>query len=382
MLFSAPKYVEPPIEFKDTPIKIAIETVFLKTGVCYSIEVQDLTTYGTVSLIINEKIELDKFLTLILEIKNLTFAVDEKGVYHIKKKVKEQKKRISIDFPNTPIRKALEEVFKMADVVFVIEVPGIESYGNITLVFSEPQELDTILYCILDPRTLTFTVDSNGKYRIKKKSEKSKLPLKYVEPPIDFQNTPVKIAIETVFLKAGVQYSIEIADLTAFGNVTLAITERQELDTMLALILEPKNLQFIVDASGIYHVMKKEKDNSAPPRVTKLYAITDATAGGAFIGDEKDLQAYYQKKDGGLDEYYVLPPLDLKNTPIKTALEVVFAKAGLQDIKFLGDPDVNVTVSIKEKTPLNVLIIEILKDANVKIENKSGIFYLTQIKKK
>jgi len=102
---------------------------------------------------------------------------------------------------------------------------------------------------------------------------------KFVEPPIDFPNTPVKVALETVFLKSGVQYSIDVDDITTFGNVTLTINEKQELETVLSLILEPKNLEFKVDASGIYHIKKKEKGDATPPRVTKLYALTYATAG-------------------------------------------------------------------------------------------------------
>ncbi|OGF48711.1 MAG: hypothetical protein A2231_10760 [Candidatus Firestonebacteria bacterium RIFOXYA2_FULL_40_8] len=103
--------------------------------------------------------------------------------------------------------------------------------------------------------------------------------VKFVEAPIDFPNTPVKVALETVFLKSGVPYSIEVPDLSTFGNVTLTITERQELDTVLALILEPKNLECKVDAGGIYHVKKKVPDDNKLPRVTKLYALTYATAG-------------------------------------------------------------------------------------------------------
>ncbi|OGF47549.1 MAG: hypothetical protein A2452_02520 [Candidatus Firestonebacteria bacterium RIFOXYC2_FULL_39_67] len=103
--------------------------------------------------------------------------------------------------------------------------------------------------------------------------------VKFVEAPIDFPNTPVKVALETVFLKSGVAYAIEVADMGVYGNVTLSITERQELDTVLNLILEPKGLQFTVDAGGIYHVKKKEKEDTKAPRVTKLYALTYATAG-------------------------------------------------------------------------------------------------------
>ncbi|MFH1073540.1 MAG: hypothetical protein V1752_00470, partial [Candidatus Firestonebacteria bacterium] len=49
---------------------------------------------------------------------------------------------------------------------------------------------------------------------------------KFVEAPIDFPNTPVKVALETVFLRSGVQYSIEVDNIDTFGNVTLTINER------------------------------------------------------------------------------------------------------------------------------------------------------------
>ncbi|MCX5776073.1 MAG: hypothetical protein NTX32_00330 [Candidatus Firestonebacteria bacterium] len=101
----------------------------------------------------------------------------------------------------------------------------------------------------------------------------------YVEPPIDFPNTPVKLALETVFMKTGVQYSIDVEDIDSYGKVTLTITERHELETVLNLLLEPKNLEFVKDAGSIYHIKKKAKETTSVVRVTKLYALTYATAG-------------------------------------------------------------------------------------------------------
>ena len=101
--------------------------------------------------------------------------------------------------------------------------------------------------------------------------------LMFIEPPIDFPNTPVKVALETVFLKTGIQYSIDVDDIGKYGNVTLTITQRQELDTLLLLILEPKNLKFARDAHGIYHI-----SNAPVPiwscGVRKLYPLTYVSA--------------------------------------------------------------------------------------------------------
>jgi len=103
---------------------------------------------------------------------------------------------------------------------------------------------------------------------------------KYVEAPLEFTNTPLKLAIETVFLKAGVKYSIE-KELTHYGNVTLTITQKQDLDTILNLILEPKNLRFKVDADKVYHIgyFIDHEYCGGNRKVTKLYPLTYVLAG-------------------------------------------------------------------------------------------------------
>ncbi len=104
----------------------------------------------------------------------------------------------------------------------------------------------------------------------------------FVEPPLEFTDTLVKTALDTIFLKAGnVPFSIEIPTGTEIGLVTLKLTEKTELEALLKLILIPRNLDFKKDAGGVYHITKKsvEAAAAAPARVTKLFALTYATAG-------------------------------------------------------------------------------------------------------
>lgn len=181
---------------------------------------------------------------------------------------------------------------------------------------------------------------------------------KFIEPPISFSDTPLNVAVETVFLAAGAQYCIEIP-LSPYGNVNLNIKRKMELDSLLSLLLDPKGLTF-TKISNIYIIKKKQ--NADPVRVTKFYSPNSAPLESSEIE-------------------YIYPPLEFKNTPVKTALETLFIKVGT-NIKFYGDPDEKITYTLKEKMPVKVLLLILLKDTNVKIENKSGVMYLSQNEKK
>ena len=284
------KFVEPPLDSSCASVEKMLETVFLKTGTKYSIEIPNIYIYGNVTVTITEKQELDKVLVSILEPKGLTFSVDEKGVYHIKPKEKVSKSPVfvepPIDINNPSVKLWLETVFFKTGKPYSIEVDNLIEYGNLTLTLTERMELSKILTLILEPKGLTYYVDFAGVYRIKKKDVVSHPhAIIFVEPPIEFPKTPIKVALETLFLKTGVQYSIDISDLSGYGNVTLTINERQELDTVLALILEPKNLTFIVDAAGIYHIIVKESVKLPDNRITKQYPLTYITA-GEIVNDE------------------------------------------------------------------------------------------------
>ena len=79
----------------------------------------------------------------------------------------------------------------------------------------------------------------------------------YVEPPLEFSDTPVRTALDTIFMKAGnVPYSIEITNPAEVPPVTLKLTERQELEALLKLVLDTRNLEFKKDSGGVYHISK------------------------------------------------------------------------------------------------------------------------------
>lgn len=181
---------------------------------------------------------------------------------------------------------------------------------------------------------------------------------KSIEPPIAFSDTPLNVAVETLFLSAGAQYCIELP-LAPYGNVNMNIIRKMELESLLTLLLEPKGLTF-TKISNIYIIKKKQ--NAAPVRVTKLYSLSCAPLENSEIE-------------------YIYPPLEFKNTPVKAALETLFMKVGT-NIKFYGDPDEKITYTLKEKMPVKILLLILLKDTNVKIENKNGVMYLTQTEKK
>ena len=120
----------------------------------------------------------------------------------------------------------------------------------------------------------------------------------YVEPPLEFSDTPVRTALDTIFMKAGnVPYSIEITNPAEVPPVTLKLTERQELEALLKLVLDTRNLEFKKDAGGVYHISKVggSVKAAAPAKVTKLFALTYATA-GEIVRQVKGVLT----KDGGI----------------------------------------------------------------------------------
>ena len=120
----------------------------------------------------------------------------------------------------------------------------------------------------------------------------------FVEPPLEFSDTPVRTALDTIFMKAGnVPYSIEITNPAEVPPVTLKLTERQELEALLKLVLDTRNLEFKKDSGGVYHISKVGGGvkPATVAKVTKLFALTYATA-GEIVRQVKGVLT----KDGGI----------------------------------------------------------------------------------
>jgi type II secretory pathway component GspD/PulD (secretin) len=100
----------------------------------------------------------------------------------------------------------------------------------------------------------------------------------FVDPPLTFNDTPMKTALETIFKKAGnVNFSIDVQPLE--GTVTINIAEKTELEDLLKMVLTPKDY-VAENINNVYHIKKKSAVSGIQSiKVTRLYALTYATAG-------------------------------------------------------------------------------------------------------
>lgn len=146
----------------------------------------------------------------------------------------------------------------------------------------------------------------------------------YVEPPIVFKDTPVKIALETIFLRVKVQYCIELS-FWGCSNVTLNINKRIELDTLLTLILEPRGLAFKKDRA-IYLIMRKETDNFSPiHKLTKRYALTSCWTEGPLTS---------MRRFAGREIISAVKDYNAENVEIGEALTEILTKVPGNTIKY------------------------------------------------
>ncbi len=326
-------YVEAPIDFPNTPVKVAIETLFLKTGAQYSFEVTDppMSVYGNVTLYIRERHELDTVLALILKPKNLSFNVDASGIYHIKKKsntppVKIIAKQYSLTYITADeiandenIKKLLTKngVLTQGDgneIIITNEPSVLQSFEKIIKIVDVPDhanKLEALKELLKVFYNLYFPKD------VEKEETKKEQPMKYVEPPTSTFDTPIKIALESLFKDAKVSYVIDtpLDENMRTSDASIKkedLTKKDGLEKALKRILEWKELTFSVDEKGVYHIQKKDTTSHK--------------------------------------EIFIEPPIDFQDTPLKVSLESIF----LNVAKFVIDvPDIseygNVTMRITEK---------------------------------
>ena len=99
--------------------------------------------------------------------------------------------------------------------------------------------------------------------------------VKYVEPPLDFEDTDLKTALISVFVKTGVQYAF---DGEVSGKATIHLSEKMSLDDLLHTLLDPKGFFWDKDKIGVYHIGKSgvgavEKPAEAKILITRIYPL-------------------------------------------------------------------------------------------------------------
>ncbi|OGF47974.1 MAG: hypothetical protein A2452_04785 [Candidatus Firestonebacteria bacterium RIFOXYC2_FULL_39_67] len=177
----------------------------------------------------------------------------------------------------------------------------------------------------------------------------------FVEPPIDFSNTPVKVAIETLFLKAGAKYLIEV-NLSTYGSVTMLFKERQELDELLKLILESKKLDFEKDKAGIYHIKTGKAINEEDDNFGDIIARSKLYITWNIVKDKLQYREYLKGVDPTKKNETVDVPLEFAKIPIIEVLSVILAKTGNNFMTAENSMDFKVTYKLMEKMKLDDLL--------------------------
>lgn len=211
---------------------------------------------------------------------------------------------------------------------------------------NKPKVRITTLY----PLTYAST---GGDKHIKKIRQK-----KYIKPPIDLNDISIKTALQIIFSRAdNTPFSID-TDLSSInelsGTINLGIDEEKELDLVLNHILKIRGLDYHIDNSGVYHIIKPGEEY--PRKITKKYAMTWTCAQEGIIKVLKEGFLYSQ-------DHCIKAPYGISGLPIKAALEKLFAdcKAGLSiDVGYIANYG-GVSLCIKEDTTLNTILKQILE---------------------
>lgn len=162
-----------------------------------------------------------------------------------------------------------------------------------------------IKHILIIPLILIFIGCSAVQENVKKEEK----PV-YLEAPVEFIDMPIGVALQTVFLRAkNTPFSFDVPDIQKLGTVYLRLNKKEEMDTILKLILEPKGLMFEKDVKGVYHIMKH-------------HPVEPDLIGNSNTKED------IKKKEAHIYIYPQYPPLKFIETPITNVLEMVFLMAG------------------------------------------------------
>ncbi len=244
------------IELRDTPIRAALEQALRMAKVDFGI---DPTVQGVVNLKAVE-LPLENVLKLILRSATtpFTYTVDAFGVYRIQpgalpgdpapQPMPQEEKQpvalpnITLDFKDTPVREALEQIFRSAKVDYGID-PTVQGYVNLK-VTDVPFEnaLKLILRSANTP--LTYSIE-NGVYLVKPRVTGTGIT-----------RPPVFVAEE------------EVAPKSEFDTIELTYADPVDLAQLLNITMIPIGTRFglkVPGATGIINPGGAARGNGATP---------------------------------------------------------------------------------------------------------------------
>lgn len=384
-------FVLPPFDYKDTPVRAVLSTLFIslpEVSYVYETDASDLE--GNMTFQFNKRMPLEDFLTVLLKSKPVTFYRDEKDIIHIlkradferastsksstylgkrtvrdiirereEKEIKEKKEQELIAEVNKeehfvgPIemRDAKLSGFLAAVIsgAYVIDVNDIDSYGAVDLKLSRTVPLSELLNMALEPKNLRAEKDKSGIYHIKKEVQvnfKEKLVLGggdifYMEPPLEFNDVPLKTALEAIYMKTG-KYSfvLDVDSGKLPFKINMVSKQRINIVTLLKILLEPNGLTFYKDSIGIVHIIKSDGTWEHP---------------ASPVLPEEKYQVEVQK-------IYFDPPFEYYDIPVKKVLKEIFEKSGLSyALEVINMDDFGkVNICLNERTQLETILVTLL----------------------
>ena len=331
--------VNPPLEFNDTPVRTALDTIFLKAGnVPYSIEIPSGTEMGLVTLKLTEETALEPLLKLILEPRGLNFKKDSGGVYHIR--------RNQVIYEAAPVK--------------VTKLYAFTSASEITDAIQRASEWKR-------RRVAPSIVENGFEYFGNTGVSGPKAP--FLEPILAFKEEPFVSAAKKLFEKGGGRrYVFELSDPQSYGTVSAEWKSPVHFHKALSSVLGPKGLAFYVDGDSVYHIVDAE---TTP--LKNLLVSYPRPEPFVFLSESEKTVFKSPNK-----EFYFDPPIDLSGLSAKEALKNIFKKASiyygwLEDKKLRERMALPVSFKLEKRLELKELLKAVLEPLGLKyIECKSG----------
>ncbi|MBC7805426.1 MAG: hypothetical protein H7145_04675 [Akkermansiaceae bacterium] len=280
------------LDVKDAPIREVLEKVLRAAGVDFAI---DPAVRGSITVKMRD-IPFENALKLIMQSSTPPLTYYKNGVYVFKlrtatttepSKPAETKPRsapvksvplptVTIDLQNAPIRPALEQIFRTANVDFAID-PVIQ--GTVTIKTNDVP-FEKALRLILRSATTPFTyTKEDGVYRVKPGTlpedptpvpapQPAAQPVPLPDLTLDFKDTPIRAALEEIFRLAKVDFGI---DPSVQGYVNLKVTD-MPFENALKLILRSSATPLTYSKDGGVYIVKPRTvslTTPAPPVVAR-----------------------------------------------------------------------------------------------------------------
>ncbi|MEI7904303.1 MAG: hypothetical protein WCI43_02680 [Candidatus Firestonebacteria bacterium] len=274
--FAAENLIDPPVRFAGTPLRTALDLLFLKAkGVPYVIDTRSEKLNAPVFVKMNRPSSVEDLLTLLLAPNGLIFSKSQEGIYHIdegeftfdKKIIKKLRRKTPpeeieafFDFNNAPLLLAIEKICEPAGVSYVVS-GGNSSAGNYPVNFrympGKKIKVETLLGIILKPAGLVcrrFEYGIEGVYNIRAKAENeaweevkesvlhTTLRDVLLAGPVKLSGIQLLNGLERLFLKAGQKFESDVKEIGSYGGMFYNSEKDVLLSAALKDILEPLGL--------------------------------------------------------------------------------------------------------------------------------------------